>query len=182
MGLVDYKIGDRVELLDEPLRGVVANITPTAITITLEDGFEMEVEPAQLVKIDSDIQVTNYEAALSRSNKDSPSKKRAVVKKRKDRSGPALEVDLHIEKLVPSTKGLDPYGILDLQIETAKRQIDFAIRKRIQKIVFIHGVGDGVLKEELRFLLKKYDNLTFDDADYRKYGLGATEVRFFQKG
>ena len=43
-----------------------------------------------------------------------------------------------------------------------------------------HGI-EGVLKEELRFLLKKYDHLTFYDAAYRKYGLGATEVRLFQK-
>lgn len=181
MGSVDYKIGDRVELLDEPLRGRVTRITGSTITIALEDGFEMDVEPSQLVKIDDDIRVTNYEAAISRSNKDRPIKKRAMPKKRKERTAPALEVDLHIEKLVPSTKGLDAYAILDLQLETAKRQIEFAIRKRIQKVVFIHGVGDGVLKEELRFLLKKYDHLTFYDADYRKYGLGATEVRLFQK-
>ncbi|AKA34058.1 Smr/MutS family protein [Flagellimonas lutaonensis] len=181
MGSVDYKIGDKVELLDEPLSGNVTNIIGTTIIIALEDGFEMEVESSQLVKIDDDIKVSNFEAALSRSNKDRPVKKRVGAKKRKERYAPALEVDLHIEKLVPSTKGLDAYAILDLQLETAKRQVDFAIRKRIQKVVFIHGVGDGVLKEELRFLLKKYDHLTFYDAAYRKYGLGATEVRLFQK-
>ncbi|SKC01373.1 Smr domain-containing protein [Salegentibacter salinarum] len=70
--------------------------------------------------------------------------------------------------------------MLNLQMETAKRQIEFAMRKRIQKIVFIHGVGEGVLKAELDFLLGRYDNLKFYDADYQKYGLGATEVYFFQ--
>jgi hypothetical protein len=54
------------------------------------------------------------------------------------------------------------------------------MRKRIQKIVFIHGVGEGILKAELDFLLGRYDNLKFYDADYQKYGLGATEVYFFQ--
>ena len=58
--------------------------------------------------------------------------------------------------------------------------MDFAIRKRIQKLVFIHGVGEGVLKSELDFLLGRYDNLKFYDADYQKYGVGATEVYFFQ--
>ena len=47
-------------------------------------------------------------------------------------------------------------------------------------IVFIHGVGEGVLKEELGYLFRKYDNVKFYDADYQKYGLGATEVYIFQ--
>ncbi len=28
-----------------------------------------------------------------------------------------------------------------------KAQLDFTVRKRIPKVVFIHGVGQGVLKE-----------------------------------
>ena len=52
--------------------------------------------------------------------------------------------------------------------------------KRIQKVVFIHGVGEGVLKLELEYLFKRYDNLKFYDANYQKYGLGATEVYIYQ--
>lgn len=44
------------------------------------------------------------------------------------------------------------------------------------KLVFIHGVGEGVLKSELEFLLSKYDGITFKEASYQKYGVGATEV------
>ena len=64
----------------------------------------------------------------------------------------------------------------------AKRQMDFAISKRIQKVVFIHGVGEGVLRAELESLFGRYDNLKFYDADFQKYGRGATEVYFFQNG
>jgi dsDNA-specific endonuclease/ATPase MutS2 len=63
-----------------------------------------------------------------------------------------------------------------LQSETAKRHLEFAIRNRIPKIVFIHGVGEGVLKAELDFLFGRYDTISFQDANYQKYGLGATEV------
>ena len=55
------------------------------------------------------------------------------------------------------------YDILTLQTETAKRHIEFAIRNRIPKIVFIHGVGEGILKAELDFLLGRYDNIAFQD-------------------
>jgi dsDNA-specific endonuclease/ATPase MutS2 len=75
---------------------------------------------------------------------------------------------------------MDNSEMLNLQLETAKRQLDFAISKRIQKVVFIHGVGAGVLKEELHYLFRRYDNVKYYDADYQKYGLGATEVYVFQ--
>ncbi|WP_367186917.1 Smr/MutS family protein [Maribacter confluentis] len=91
-----------------------------------------------------------------------------------------MEVDLHINQLVKNPKQLDNYAILNLQLETAKRQLDFAIAKRIQKIVFIHGVGEGILKEELRYLFNKYGNIKYYDAEYQKYGLGATEVYVYQ--
>jgi len=72
------------------------------------------------------------------------------------------------------------HEMLNLQIDTAKRQLEFAIRKRIQKIVFIHGVGEGILKEELKYLFGRYENVKCYDADYQKYGLGATEVYIYQ--
>ena len=72
------------------------------------------------------------------------------------------------------------FEILNLQLDIAKRQLEFAIKKRISIVVFIHGVGKGVLRQELETLLRRYDNVTFYDADYKTYGLGATEVRLFQ--
>ena len=91
-----------------------------------------------------------------------------------------MEVDLHIWKLVDKTKGLTNFEMLNIQLETAKRQLEFAIRKRIQRIVFIHGVGEGVLKAELVTLFNRYEGLKWYDTDFRKYGVGATEVYIFQ--
>ena len=91
-----------------------------------------------------------------------------------------MEVDLHIQQITKSTRGMGNFDILTLQLETAKRKIEFARAKQIPRIIFIHGVGEGVLKEELDFLFKKYDSLEFYPADFQKYGWGATEVRLFQ--
>ena len=71
---------------------------------------------------------------------------------------------------------MNNYEILTLQTETAQKHIEFAIRNRIPKIVFIHGVGEGILKSELDFMLGRYDQITFKDANYQKYGSGATEI------
>jgi dsDNA-specific endonuclease/ATPase MutS2 len=92
-----------------------------------------------------------------------------------------MEVDLHIHQLVKSTKGMQNHDILNLQLDTAKKRLEFALSKRIQRIVFIHGVGSGVLKLELEYLLKRYDQLKFYAADFQKYGHGATEVYIFQQ-
>ena len=81
--------------------------------------------------------------------------------------------------MVKSTNRLDNYDILTIQLETAKRKLEYAIQKRISKIIFIHGVGEGVLKSELEYLFKKYP-VKYYDASYQKYGLGATEVYIFQ--
>jgi len=109
-------------------------------------------------------------------------KKRAIPKvKPKDRNTPKMEVDLHIHKLTKSVRGMSNHEMLNLQVDTAKRQLEFAIAKRIQKVVFIHGVGAGVLKEELHYLFKRYERITYYDADYQKYGLGATEIYIYQK-
>jgi len=91
-----------------------------------------------------------------------------------------MEVDLHIEKLVKSYRHMSNYDILTLQVDTAERQLLFAISKRIPKIVFIHGVGEGVLKDELYYLFNRYDGIKFYSADYQKYGAGATEVYVYQ--
>lgn len=177
-----FVVGDRVEVLDEVMHGKVVAVFNDEITIESEDGFMLKFMPNELVKISdaSPITVSNFEVAQVKSEKEVAKKKRPSVQKPKERNAPTMEVDLHINQLVKSSKGMSHHEMLNLQMETAKRQLEFAIRKRIQKVVFIHGVGEGVLKEELNFLFGRYDNLKFYDADYQKYGLGATEVYIYQ--
>lgn len=174
------KIGDKVEVLDESIKGVVISLNGKLITIETEDGFEMDYEASQLVKIEGKIQVSNYDIAKIKHEKDVFKKGNKIKIKPKERNAPKMEVDLHIHQLTNSTRGMNNFDMLNLQLDTAKRQLEFAIKKRIQKVVFIHGVGEGVLKEELIYLFNRYDNVSFYDAEYKKYGLGATEVYIYQ--
>lgn len=95
----------------------------------------------------------------------------------KSESAEIREVDLHIGELVESYAGLSNKEILDIQMERFKSEMDAAIKGGTQRIVFIHGVGQGTLKNELRKVLstayKKYD---VQDASFREYGYGATMV------
>lgn len=178
--MAHFKIGDKVETVDDVISGSVGNIEGHTVTLVTDDGFSMEFQVNELVKIADDIRVSNYEVAEIKKEKEIPKRRRQKIVKAKERNLPKLEVDLHINQLVKNPKTMSSFDMLNLQLETAKRQLDFAISKRIQKIVFIHGVGEGVLKEELFSLFRKYDNLKHYDADYQKYGLGATEVYIFQ--
>ncbi|MFX0558303.1 Smr/MutS family protein [Maribacter sp. CXY002] len=175
-----FKIGDRVEAIDDIVKGVVIKIDENGITISDEDGFPIRYDQSELVKVENDITVSNYQVAQVKKEKEQPKRRKATLLRPKERSLPKMEVDLHINQLVRNPKGLSNYDMLNLQLETAKHQLEFAISKRLQKVVFIHGVGEGILREELNFLFEKYENIKYYDANYQKYGLGATEVYIFQ--
>lgn len=175
-----FTIGDSVSVLDEAINGVVVSVKNNEVTIETEHGFMMTFFVNELLKTNNS---NNLMDSISRINMSEVAKEkeipkpRSFIKERKEKyEVSAPEFDLHIEKLVPNKRGMSNYDILTLQSETAKRHIEFAIRNRIPKIVFIHGVGEGILKSELDFLLGRYDNIAFQDANYQKYGLGATEV------
>jgi hypothetical protein len=87
------------------------------------------------------------------------------------------EVDLHIEELVEDHSALSGREVLDIQISRFTTALEGAIRGRTQRIVFIHGIGNGKLKFEIRKTLdKKYPRLKYQDASFEEYGYGATMV------
>jgi dsDNA-specific endonuclease/ATPase MutS2 len=179
-----FNKGDKVSVLDDAVDGIVLSVKDKVITIETADGFVMNFTAGELIKIGEAGNLMDNIKAMNineiKKEKEIP-KPRSFVKEKKDKHElPVPEFDLHIEKLVPNKRGMSNYDILTLQADTAKRHIEFAIRNRIPKIVFIHGVGEGVLKAELDFLLGRYDNIVFQDANYQKYGSGATEVYFKQ--
>ena len=179
-----FSPGDKIAVLDEDLEGKVVSVNGTEVEIETTEGFPLIFNEKDLIKIGSGLpnvlpdDVEDLSEVIK--EKEAYKKPRSRRVKPKERNIPPMEVDLHINKLVPRTGGLSNYDMLSIQLDTAKRQLDFAIKKRIQKVVFIHGVGEGVLRAELETLFNRYENLKFYDADYQKYGLGATEVYFYQ--
>ena len=147
-----------------------------------EDNFEDDKNRLLLDMLSNNQSILN-KATISNtviSEKEQPIRKQQKRVRAKDRYEPTMEVDLHINQLVKSPKSMSNHDILTLQLDTARHKLDWAISKRIQKVVFIHGVGEGVLKIELEYLFGRYDNVKFYDANYQKYGLGATEVYIYQ--
>jgi len=100
------------------------------------------------------------------------------IKPKKEKKSDTIEVDLHIGELLDDYNGMSNYEILSVQMAEFKKQLESAILdKEIKKIVFIHGVGEGTLKFELRKILdKEYSRYEYQDASFEKYGFGATMV------
>jgi hypothetical protein len=179
---MSFKIGDNVAVTDEQIRGRIISISDGSITINTSDGFDMKFNRTELIKIgvEQSELAKSVNVSFDISDKEESKKNRSTLGfKTKKGEVPAMEVDLHIHKLVKSTRGMDNYDILSRQVDTAQHKLEFAIKKRIPRIVFIHGVGAGVLKTELNFLFNRY-NVSVKDASYQKYGLGATEVYIIQ--
>ena len=179
-----FEVGNIVAAIEDDIEGTVTAISEL-VTIQTKEGFLLSYKPEELVyipkkKILNNLDVSKLSLQKMLMEKQSVIQLKSSQRNKKLQDHRVLEIDLHIEKLKTNWHGMSNYDILNLQIETAKFHIEFAIRKRIPKLIFIHGVGEGVLKLELHYLLKRYDNLKFYDANYQKYGEGATEVYFFQ--
>jgi len=90
---------------------------------------------------------------------------------------PGKEVDLHIEKLRDDHQFLNSSEMLDIQLSFFKRALEAAIVHKLDSIIFIHGTGNGTLKNEIHKILSKHVQVkTFMDARKEKFGYGATQV------
>lgn len=90
---------------------------------------------------------------------------------------PPVEIDLHAGELLDTTAGMTPADILTLQLDTVRKTMKEHSRRIGQKIIFIHGKGEGVLRKAILALLRKeYPKAGLQDASFREYGFGATLV------
>lgn len=97
--------------------------------------------------------------------------------KKKTPAPDLVEVDLHIHELLEDTRGLTNHEMLEIQMGRFRNELETAISSGARRIVFIHGVGNGTLKLELRKELStKYKRYYFQDASFKEYGYGATMV------
>lgn len=108
--------------------------------------------------------------------KKTPEHKVQSVEKRL-KHGHIVEVDLHIHELLDDTTNMTNGEMLEYQLGVFRKTLETYKHQKGQKIVFIHGKGEGVLRNALLKELKsKYRTYTYQDASFREYGFGATMV------
>lgn len=125
-----------------------------------------------LIRLDDLVPVTIDAQKLKESLFKSADEKRTVA-------APEKEIDLHIEKLRDDYHFLEPDEILQIQLNHFQSALDAAVVHHFDKIVFIHGTGNGTLRNKIHKLISKNPHIkTYMDARKEKFGYGATEVVF----
>ena len=147
-------------------------------TFTENDYFD---EPSLLIdileekekQILSSVSANEIKEALH--TKEEPKRRLRIEKKPKENN--IIEVNLHINSLLDNTNGMSNAEMLEYQMKKFHDVIAENKNKKGQKIVFIHGKGEGVLRKKIEKELKTtYKQYYFQDASFREYGFGATMI------
>jgi hypothetical protein len=89
-------------------------------------------------------------------------------------------IDLHIEKIADDWKRMSNYEIVSLQLKTFEKYYHLAVAHHQHSLIVIHGVGEGVLRDEIHDKLRlKKEVKSFVNQYHPNFGYGATEI-FFQ--
>jgi len=183
-GSNSLKPGDRVGFLYEKGEGeIIRLVSPERFLVRDENDFERLFSRNELVVIHSKDYKLPDDLVVQVNDDDTLSSQQYTVRKEKKTGSrkpmEIWELDLHIEALTDSHSGMSNAEILDRQLREMRSFYSKARTKQIRRIILIHGVGEGVLKEEVRIFLSKQEGVTFYDADFREYGKGATAADLF---
>lgn len=150
-------------------------------TFQNSDFFETPALMYDIVKNDQPIKQVYVsaeelkEVLIQKKSVDAPSKPQTLMKR--GGKNEIVEIDLHIGELLDDTRGMSNSEILNYQLDKFREVMEQYKKKREQRIVFIHGKGDGVLRKALLDELKrKYPDCRHQDASFQEYGFGATMV------
>ena len=190
----DFKAGDLVKFLNDVGTATVLRLEGNVVIVEDEDGFERSVERAELMDAgDRDQDEKKYgnklpdvaqlltqevgERRMKELQRDFEVRYQHAQATSMSRRDAHMEVDLHIHELVDDQRGLADGAKLAIQMAHFDRMMDIAKREKLRRIVFIHGVGQGVLRHQIRTALDQHHpDCNYREGDPRRYGSGATEV------
>ena len=167
-----YQKGSKVEFLDEVgIFEIVKVISADIFVVEDEHGFERECSGREICPYESkaydNVSIETYE---NRNVKTNPFAK----KNKKSINIPVI--DLHIEQILNSHGHLSNHEIVIHQLDYFKYHLDKKIEAGVTQISVVHGVGNGRLKEEVRYILDSYPRIEYMDEHYSGRGMGATKV------
>lgn len=180
-----FKTGDRVSVIHDVISGVVLTSDTKQTEIQDQDGFVRKYRTNELVLAHDEIHYKIADSLLLKESATSPIKKKSGTKSTSQVTE-SFEIDLHFEALLNDHTLIDTHQILQKQLTACKDFIQKSMRKKLKRIVLIHGKGEGILKAEIHLYLNRLKSdfaikLSYGDAPYYEYGVGgATEVIFYE--
>lgn len=191
--MATFQKGETVRLLNESGRGIIISVDENSCTAVVElDGFEFEYPLSELVSNDGDItkfqerevnlpteqqKEQSHDFGQNRKTAFAYFKSESIFRRVNPKGLP--EIDLHIDEITPYANRMTSGEKLEYQINYLKEAIDCACLKKVRRLIIIHGVGEGVLKTEVRKYLKSLEFAQIEDAPLKLYGTGATLVQLY---
>ncbi len=162
-----FKIGDRVEVKDDDIKGIVSRVDGNCITFVDEHGFEWKYSVDELVITpDLDIENLNTFSLIHKEDVSKAKRKNKIFSNKNEKV-----LDLHAEKIPP--RYFYHRSVLEGQIKYLRDQLKKMKTGQIGKWIIIHGEGSGKLKKEVLKILRS-EGYEVYEASYRHYGKGAT--------
>ena len=161
-----FLLGEYISILNETGKYRVLSIQSSFLLVEDEHGFERKIVHGNAVKIASfntgEIQVKDADSIKIRSNK------------KKVECMP--EIDLHLESFELINDSNSAHKNFLLQINTFKRFINNNLKKKVSRVLVIHGVGNGKLKSEIKSCLQGRPGYEMNDANFSQRGVGASYI------
>ena len=176
---------DKRSFVQKPAFNASLHLSPTRLykqnAFTANDYFDRNALVLAVVKDDRQAAPTAISAeSIEEAIMTKPAEKAPALKTRiekKEKKDDILEIDLHIDKLLDDTTGMQPKDILDYQVSKFRQTMEAHKKEKGKRIVFIHGKGEDVLRKELwKRLTLEYPSCDKQDASFLRYGFGATMV------
>jgi len=165
-----FKVGDKVLFKKEKQSGIIIKVNSLyKVVVETIDGFDIIVSVNDLARVEADTDKSNSygEVVLFQQDKVTSPK----LKTKQQRSQSVLKVDLHIELLIDNYQYISNFEIVQIQLDECQKNVEKALNSSYQKLIIIHGVGTGVLKNKVHNLLNNYKLRYYLSKDG-----GATEV------
>ena len=181
----DYKglaVGDKVSFMSDNTKGtIIAVRSEDEYEVELNDGFSIPASRMEIEKIWVDDFSVDTKSIKGKIKKDL--KKEKNINSVPHKSAPKYfqhnEIDLHMESLMDAYKGLSNFEIVTIQLQHFRKRLHEALQDNEPNLVVIHGVGKGVLKQEIYKYLAQFPNIKVGPADVKLYGLGASEISVY---
>lgn len=167
-----YNIGDKVSVINDVISGQVIKLNGNHVVIEDEEGFQRSYKENQLVhqKKYRDYSLDDYHTEhqiLQKLTLLKGGQKQLLSQvKKTNYKQELLEIDLHIECLVDDYFHLTNFEIMQIQMRSCRMFVEKSVQLKANKVVLIHGKGEGVLRHEIYNYLDRLENRSHIHIDY----------------
>jgi len=177
-----FKVGDRVSVIHDQIKGTVTNVNGKWIKIEDEHGFPREFSIKELAHFKSENEYKLTDEQIERViNEQLDHKNTVSIKSKKGATAThnrqeSFEIDLHIDQLIDDYHFMDNSEIMMVQMRYCRIFMERAIRLKVNKALLIHGKGEGVLRTEIHRYLDRLESDKHIKLDFKVINNGGATV------